>query len=510
MPPITRLAKNLPSRQIRKTATGGKPRRLNLAKSFLEQQQGGGLIQRAWNAGKSLANFITASIDAFRRTVLSAKNIFQQLVGGFQRIWNFNWNASDAELQAIQKSGSVAVASAWGTAVGRVGGWVAGIAIGYGVSMLCPVIGGAALARAVSLAVAPEALQEIGEGIFNAIRVTASATAQNVAIGAFINFRKNIRKMPQEKLAKIVGEKRAKMIREEWGKEGGPIISLAEGRERWVERFKKEETRAFMDAAADEFGDAFIEAGFIVAAEIDNAYEQARAATDQSLGQTRVIELQPDRRNDEEKILLYGEEKLLKPQILSTLANYRVLNNRDVGQIVGSPVDDDKRAKWLNRKLLIVFRDKPTPPWRHPDGRRCKQAEYSISDLKPGTTWRDIKQASKRYTWGKFRATARLDNGRQIAVYGFTEQEAESKLKDLMRLSTADILSLNVSEEKIRNPRNRKEPTLMYPCFASFLIRKRSTDQQGLTDLRGQVWDEKLIKFNLWTDTPPEDLPPLL
>ena len=51
--------------------------------------------------------------------------------------------------------------------------------------------------------------------------------------------------------------------------------------------------------AKEEFVDSFIEAGFIIAYELDNAISQAKKAQNQILGKERTIILEPDRRTDE-------------------------------------------------------------------------------------------------------------------------------------------------------------------------------------------------------------------
>lgn len=501
-------AEQLASRAIRKTATGGKPRILNLGKSFLEKGQNKNLIERVWTGLSAAKNFVFAAIKKFRDTVISAKNIFLGLLTTGQALWQFDWNASDAELAEVIKSQNIAIASAWGGAFGRSAGWLTGIAIGAGIAMVVPVIGGGVLAASVAAALAPEAIEEISQGFTNALFVTARAFVQNAVLSGYINFRKLVKRLPLATLEKILGPQRARAIKYEWGKEGGPTFSLAAGGEKKLDSIKSPEAKAFWENFGEEAFDSFIEAGFIVAAEIDNAYEQSRAAAQQALGQSRLVEITPDR-NSDEKIILAGEEKFIRPQILTTLSNHRLLHNRDVGQWVGNPVDDAIRAKFLNRKLVIVFRDKETPPYYLPGGKRCRTAEYSIPDTRAGLSWKDIKAAASPYMWGPYLLTAKLDNGRQMQVYGANKQAAQKKLEQLLKLSTAKAIKINGSDDILVNARNKKPPTKMYPSFGSVLIRAKSRDNEGRTNLQGQIFDEKLIKFDLYTKEAPEGIPPL-
>jgi hypothetical protein len=183
----------------------------------------------------------------------------------------------------------------------------------------------------------------------------------------------------------------------------------------------------------------------------------------------------------------------------------KLLHNRDIGQIVGMPVEEWRRAKPHTRTVSIIFRDKKEAPWRHPNGSRCREASYSIPDVKLGVSWQDVKAAADAYTWGKFRATANLDNGRQMAVYGGTPQDAENKLKKLMKLSTAKIVTLSISEEKERNRRLKKEPTRMYPAFVTTLIRRPTNDPDSGRTIGNQTYTETHERYQLWRRDPPEE-----
>lgn len=96
-----------------------------------------------------------------------------------------------------------------------------------------------------------------------------------------------------------------------------------------------------------------------------------------------------------------------------------------------------------------------------------------------------------------------------MAVHGATASEAEQKLRELLTLSSLDILTLSVTEELDRNTRLKKEPRLMYPAFATLLIRRSTAERVGRTDLSGENFNEERIRIDLWTSSAPPDLPPL-
>lgn len=501
---ITRTA--LQSRRIRSSLTQNRERILNFSNRLATVQTEGGLLNRIFNFGSRLVGFVSTII---RGIAFSATAIFSWLISGVEALKQFNWNATDSDLRAMIHAQNVNIAAAWGSALGNSFGWLVGIGIGYGISYLCPVIGGAQLARTVASGVLPEALEEISSSLLGAVRTTAVSFGQSLLINGYMQFRTFLKRAPIGVLSAVFGVGPAQFIRERWGNEGGPDLSFNAQMDEAVENIGSDVVRAFVENFLEESWDGFTEAGFVVAAEIDAAIEQAKAGAQGMLGTTRTVLVTPDQRAPDEKIPLTGPETFVKSSIQTAIAQHRMLHNRDIGQIVGQPVEDWYKAKPQRRKLVIVFRDRPAPPWRLPNGYRCKQATYSIPDARTGLTWEEIKRAAESYNWGRFRCTANLENGRQMAVYGATAQDAEKKLRQLMLLSTDAVATLSITEEKDRNPNLRKTSTVMYPAFFTLLVRRPSTGLTGRTDLTGSRWEDDHMRVDLWTAEQPPDMPAL-
>lgn len=193
----------------------------------------------------------------------------------------------------------------------------------------------------------------------------------------------------------------------------------------------------------------------------------------------------------------------LKGALFATVT-HRQIESKDVGQIVGQPVEDWYKAKPHRRKLTIVFKSVERTPYYRRDNS-LQTATYTIPEPKITLSWEKIKRAAKPYLWGKFCCTANLSNGRQMAVYGASPQVAEDTLRELLELSDCDILTLSVTEEKDRNPKLKKDATQMYLATAITLVRRASTDTTGRTDLDGQTWDESHVRFDLWCDDEPDE-----
>ncbi len=438
-----------------------------------------------------------------------ATGIYGWLVGRVEQIKSFNWNASDKELEDMMESQNVRIASTWGSALGQSAGWLAGIGVGYGISFLCPVIGGATLAKTIASKVGAEALDEVSRGLGNAVLQTFGAFGNNALISGYINYRKLLKSIPSNVLNSIYGKDTAAFIKNNWGKQGSPQISFNSSMDEFVESIQNKKLRAFVDAFLEESWDSFMESGYIVASEIDAAYAQAKRANEHSKGKRRTVRITPDKRRKNEELILSAGGNDIETETLSTLNNYRLISNRDVGQIVGMPAEDYLSAKPLRRQLTIVFKTQKEPPWKMPNGTQAKQKEVTIPDADLGLTWAKIKLAAKPYTWGKFRATAHLDNGRQMAVFGASKSEAEKTLRRLAALSTAKILALNVTEEvEKKNINLKKEPMTVYPAYATLLVR-RPTTGEGRNFADGTKASEDRIRIDLWPNEAPKGLPPL-
>lgn len=471
-----------------------------MTNTLTQEQQENGIVNALLNLGGRLVGFIGA---IFGLVSFSASAIFGWLTSRWTEIWNFDWNATDAQLQAAMENQNVAIASAWGGALGGSFGWITAIGIGYGISYVCPVIGGAALANAVASGVLPEALEEVGGLFQNALRVTANSFISRATMSLYINYRRILKNAPLSLLEAVYGSETAQFIKNFWGNEGQPNISFASQLDSRLDSLNPS-SQAFWEEFFDEAWDSFTEAGYLIASELDAAIAQSKVGASLVAGKQRAVTVQPDRRVDGEAVAFVGREEQVKQDVQLYLNQHRLIYNRDVGQIVGQPALDWYKAMPQRRKLTIVFKSVERPPFYDRDNG-IKTATYSVPEPKVNLSWEKIKRAAKPYNWGRFRCTANLTNGRQMAVYGASPQEAEDKLRELLDLSECEFSTLSITEEKDRNPRLRKEMTRLYPATGTMLVRRPSLNTIGLTDLDGNTWDEEHIRFDLWCDEEPEE-----
>jgi hypothetical protein len=96
-----------------------------------------------------------------------------------------------------------------------------------------------------------------------------------------------------------------------------------------------------------------------------------------------------------------------------------------------------------------------------------------------------------------------------MQCYAGTENEGLQKIKELLKLSTAELLPNGVRDSGYLDPtaRRRELPYLVYPSKAVLVWKKRLPDLEGREDTAGQTWTEQRIAFDLWPENAPADLP---
>lgn len=489
-----------------------KARKLFSLVRLANQKTDGGIIGGLWNAGKAFVNFIGGLFNGLK---FSASAIWDLFRGGLTALKAFDWNASDEALQQMVEGQNVGLASTWGGVVGKGLGWFAAIGIGYGISFICPVIGGAALANSVALAASKEALQEITGSLGGALRQTAQTIGSNLLISGYINFRKMLKNAPRGLLEGIYGKDTADFIQNTWGNKGGINYSFNYQMDEFIESIDNKYLKAFLESMFEEAWDSFTEAGFVIAAEIDNAYSQSKLEKKQELGTERSVVVYPDREEKSEALTFVDTpQKLLKPAVQTALNQHRLIRNRDIGLVMGLPVEEYTRAKQQSLKLVINLFSVKQPPFFKRTTDNFAWVTISIPDVKRSMLdWEKIKLAvggANGYTWGRFCAIAMLDTGRKITCYASTAPEAENLVERLLTLTEGKLQTLNIIEETkagVRTTRRKlaKQPTQVYPAYFTILNWKETTDPNaGRATKKGQYRQSK-GRVDLWTPTEPKN-----
>ncbi|MBF2016295.1 MAG: hypothetical protein IGS23_14040 [Rivularia sp. T60_A2020_040] len=208
--------------------------------------------------------------------------------------------------------------------------------------------------------------------------------------------------------------------------------------------------------------------------------------------------------------------------VISEILGIReLIKNRDVGDIVASPLPEYARANPFELKITIYLFPVKEPPFYKVGYVR---PYINIPEIKRNnlnwTTIKKIAGGSNGYMWGRFRCTVNLDNNRQLAVYGATDKEAEERVNQILEIITPKELTRSISEEKKRGQRKDgkplfKESTRIYPGYFTVVSSKKVSDEferEKLTNneklkptISGKFKRHKTEKIPLWVKNEPKN-----
>jgi len=453
---------------------------------IVSRGDGGGLLGKLITWAYRLGGFIVNVIYQAGRWLL--RNLWDIILTVSYEIAYFDWNQSDAQIQAQIRANNLGIVAQLGELVGVGSVWLASVAIAGLATLKWPVVAGKVL-----LDLAEEGGDEIRAELRGVLSSAKNAISRNAVLGLLLGARR----------LNLFGLEPVSEPREPW--------ILSEKIEERVESIENDFTRVFVENFLEGSVDALIEVGYVVSYSIEDYYRAAELAQSAALGEKRGVEIQFDDRVAEEKIIVSGRQELAMQTVENALTTHRLIYGRDVGQVVGMPLPDFQRAGIHRRKLTIVFKSKQSPPWVNPPGQDpVREANYSIPEVRVGLTWNEIKRAARPWNWGRYRCTANFENGRQMAIYGATESEAQDKLRELAALSTLEILTISISKEGDRHPNLRKDPVRMYPAYSTLTVRKRTTEPNGVIGRNGDRFSSESQRWELWPDTEPANTRTLL
>ena len=470
----------------------------------------GGLLGWLWNSAGRLVGFLLE--EGFKLISMSVTFLWSQFVSTTQFIWNFNWNITDTEIEAQ-------INASWSALTGMLGGTL-GNAIGY---LACGITPAAfifsfnePLGAYVLANVTAEAAEEFLANLNNLFRYTFTSMMQTTLLLNFRSARRFI-KANANFLAYVLSggqggdyQQEVEKLIKAWGAPGSKPWSFAKVVDDAVKSIPNKSLQNFIEEFLEEAWDGCVEAGYVVANSIDTYNAQQKL--NPVLGRTRLVEIQPDRTVENERIVLAAPEQLLRNQIVTTLTNYQLDESRDMGTFVGMPVDDYLRAHPQTIRLHIIFYSIQSPPWRRETDQRLVTASYSIPDVNPAKLdWQTIKLACggvNGYMWGRFRATGSLTNGRQMQVMGATADEAEDRLKALVALSKATLVKKpTLSEDRAEDKTGSylKQPTRIYPAYFTIFNQYRVAGGRGSgVPMNDGIYKRKNDKIDLWVTEKPE------
>lgn len=436
----------------------------------------GGILGFLFNTAKRFTGFLLKG--AFSFIEWSFTGLWQLIVETTYEIAYFDWAQSDADIMAQIKTSNEALANQLGQFIGSGSMWIASIAISSSLTVKFPVLAGR-----VALALAEEGSGILRGQLTGLLSNTTQTVIRSLALASYIGVRRLIKGGPTSK--------------------SGKPWTIAGKIEEKVNAIPNSYIRNFVQGFLDGALDSILEIGYVVAFTLDDFYAAAAAANaNDDEEPVRRLEVFPDE-NSTESIILEDNQEAVEEQLNNYLSTHQLVDNRDIGTVVGQPYDEWYGLRPQSRRLTIEFNSKETPPFKDDNNKATKRVQISIPNAKQGISWNNLKLI-KKFTWGNYMARGIFDDRRQMTVWGATASEAKNTLIEMSKFCTNSLIQISVSHPEIQNPTRRKRPTVVYPVYASMLVRKRVPTSGNTTLIDGQNKEMAKTRIQLWHDDPPD------
>lgn len=421
-------------------------------------------------------------------------------------IWNFNFNATDAEIdQQFANFQSVLMGLLGGT-IGNALGW-----------LICGVAPGMFLMRFNKL-LAVRVLDEIGEEAFDEVianvRMLVMQVVQTLVrwsiMQGFKMSRRAIKTMLRDpngylsKAYKLIGGDPAKV--KQWGEKSGKPWSFALATEAWIESITNDGWQNLTEELIEEAMDACSEAFYVVAGAADQYMMEQQLKSQAILGQNEILEITPNRDYPEEKIVLAGPQELIKPVVVQTLVHHQILEERSIGNFMGETIEDVAKREIRTLMLRIVFSSN--------EKRKKDPTTVTLYNVvRAKLDWADIKTACggvNGYMWGAWKAEAMLSDETTIKIWAGSESEGIDRVTALSAFVEGEIKLLS-SYHELREGARRiydslyKQSRRQYPYEMIVINPVQILNEENGKATKKGIYKERQAIIPLWTDTRPDD-----
>lgn len=288
---------SMASRVVRTASTQGENiRRIATSGSAQQDDGAGGFFDIVSGAFKFGASLLSAVWKGLGFIGFSFSALFGQIQRGTLFIWNFNWNISDTQINEQIKSAEIALAASKGSLVGT--------SLGFIVCGLIPAatiaVFNEALALYIIKEVGEEAVDEIASNLSTLINLQFQQMVRQTFFSLFKNFRTLFRGAASifaDGMVTLGQFNRADV--EKAKKNRNEPFSFSGLKDAQIDAISNPIDKAYWEGVWDEFQDACIEAGFIVANSADSFFALQKMSTQAALGTEHLVEIQPVRNPDE-------------------------------------------------------------------------------------------------------------------------------------------------------------------------------------------------------------------
>jgi hypothetical protein len=453
---------------------------------------------------------------------ISARAVFSMFVAAKQAFMTFNFNITDAQIDQIVKGIRLSWIEQFGEVVGEALGWVVG---GFIPSFFLFRFN-EAMAAAVLQEVSEEFIDEMAAQVDTLIYIGASNELRVFGMRMFQGIRALIKRAAYGESDTLAGGlienlldgfPGAKESIKQWGSPGSKPWTLSNKLEEAVEKIKNENIRALVEGLLDGFDDGFIEAGYVVAGGIDRFRGEQKLLNRSLLGDQRIVELELNRDavgDQRQSVILAGPEQLVRQELIRTMNQATVLDERDVGLWVGEPIREALIAPPISIQMRVILSDMEGVL----HGR--KRVQITIPDVRrERIDWARLKQAcggQNGYMWGAYKCQARLSGGNEMHIYAASEQEGMDRINELAYFSNQEIIGVTAVRE-LREGKRRtidalyKQPTRIYPYAFTIINQQRVLNEEsGRAQLSGMYRSRKASMIPLWEETRPDGFTEIL
>lgn len=305
--PLTLVSSALKSRTVRQAIVGtaaGNMRELSLNATYDQSDDSGNVITSIYNGierfGQSLIQLTLRGLKGLFN--FSITGIVNWCVRTYFFLMNFNWNSTDAQLDEQIKQGEIALAAQRGGLRGK--------ALGFAICGLIPTATIAVFNEPMALYILKELGEEAAEEIASSLSSLISLQITQWTRMTFINLFKNYRSILRPAatgfaqilvsagiLSQDSVDKANKKKNEPW--------TFAGAIDETVESIKDPIAKADAENFWEDFQDACIEAGYIVAGQAD-AYIAQQKMHSMNIktalkGKEKVIEIDLDRTDNSDE-----------------------------------------------------------------------------------------------------------------------------------------------------------------------------------------------------------------
>jgi hypothetical protein len=447
-------------------------RTIDLFQTYKENSRG---RSRAQRFGGFLNMFGQGALDYLM------SNLTSIVMGGLLTLYMFDWNSTDAEIQAQMAANELAMI----TSAGRLS------ADGL---IRFTAMGATKLAKHRYPRIDPVAIammeegnrEELIAGIRNFLIASRSNLSSNAALATFMSGR-----------AMMFGSQTKKT----------ESFIIADRIDKIAESQQNPKVKAFLTGFVEQAEDNIFELAFLCCNTITATYEMNKLAAKTGNGPTRLVQLTPDKDEPETKTLIYGSQDQVMTAITETVTQQAVLKNKDLGQIVQVGIDTALKAARNERQITVYFYAGTNGATRLIDGKRAPKRTMRISNLKVSTDWDKLKAVLRPFDGGNYKVIAHLDDGHQLTGFFATEAEGKSYFTAISALCNGDIKKWTTiepnGEAKFRIPSGRFSVST-----ATIRIAKQTADEtkKSFIDSTGQMWKVKALKLPLRKDEKPEGI----